>query len=51
MSSKSHKTKEGLIVITPNGALIFISELYSCKISDRELTIESGFLDFLDPDR
>ena len=46
-SYKSHTTLKGLIVIAPNGCFIFVSELYSGSISDRELTEECGFLDLL----
>ena len=46
-SYKSHTTLKGLIAIAPNGCFIFVSELYSGSISDRELTEECGFLDLL----
>ena len=46
-SYKSHTTMKGLVAIAPNGAIIFISTLYSGSISDRELTIKSGFLELL----
>ena len=44
---KSHTTYKGLVAIAPNGTFIFVSQLYTGSISDRELTKESGFLDFL----
>ena len=47
-SYKGHTTKKGLAVIAPNGTFVFVSELYSGAISDRQLTIESGFLELLD---
>ena len=43
-SYKSHTTKKGLVAIAPNGAFIFVSELYTGSISDRELTKKSGIL-------
>ena len=46
-SYKSHTTLNGLIAIAPNECFIFVSELYSGSISDRELTEECGFLDLL----
>ena len=46
-SYKSHTTMKGLVAIAPNGAIIFISTLYSGSISDRELTIKSGLLELL----
>lgn len=45
---KSHTTLKGLVGIAPNGAFTFLSQLYSGVISDRQLVIESGFLNFLD---
>ena len=43
-SYKSHTTKKGLVAIAPNGAFVFVSELYTGSISARELTKRSGFL-------
>lgn len=43
-SYKNHTTLKGLIGIAPNGAVIFISQLYTGSISDREIVIRSGFL-------
>lgn len=44
---KSHTTLKGLIGMTPDGAVCFVSELFGGSISDRELLIKSGFLDLL----
>ena len=44
---KSNTTLKGLVGIAPNGTFTFISQLFSGSISDRQLTIESGFLDLL----
>ena len=44
---KSSTTLKGLVGIAPNGAFTFISQLFSGAISDRQLTIESGFLNLL----
>ena len=44
---KSHCTLKGLVAVAPNGAIIFISELFNGAISDRQLTIQSGFLEML----
>jgi len=46
-SYKSHTTLKGLLAIAPNGAIIFVSQLYTGSISDRELTKQSGFLELL----
>ncbi|XP_065196381.1 uncharacterized protein LOC135827875 [Sycon ciliatum] len=46
-SYKTHTTLKGLIGMTPDGAVAFISELFTGSISDRELTIRSHFLDLL----
>ena len=43
-SYKNHTTLKGLIGIAPNGAVTFISHLYTGSISDREIVIRSGFL-------
>ena len=40
---KSHTTFKGLIGIALGGDLTFISQLYAGSISDRELTVRSGF--------
>ena len=44
-SYKNHTTLKGLVGITPGGALSFVSQLYTGRISDRELVQRSGFLD------
>ena len=45
---KSHTTKKGLVAIAPNGTFIFVSELFSGAISDRQIVLDSGILDLLD---
>ena len=47
-SYKNHTTKKGLVAIAPSGAFSFIGELYCGAVSDRELTMKSGFLDLLE---
>lgn len=42
---KSRNTVKGLVACTPSGQIGFISQLYTGNVSDRELTIRSGFLD------
>ena len=46
-SYKSHTTMKGLLAVAPNGAIIFVSELFTGSISDRQLTMQSGFLEML----
>ena len=46
-SYKSHTTMKGLLAVAPNGAIIFVSTLFTGSISDRQLTIQSGFLEML----
>jgi len=46
-SYKSHTTLKGLLAVAPNGAINFVSQLYTGSTSDRELTKQSGFLDLL----
>ncbi len=48
-SYKNHTTFKALIGITPSGAISFVSNLYGGCISDRQLTIQSGILDRLEP--
>ncbi|KAL1442513.1 hypothetical protein MTO96_046380 [Rhipicephalus appendiculatus] len=42
---KSSNTFKGLIGISPNGLVSFVSELYTGSISDRQAVLKSGFLD------
>ncbi|GFQ71541.1 THAP-type domain-containing protein [Trichonephila clavata] len=46
---KNANTIKGMIGITPNGAISFISELYCGSISDKQLFIESKLMDLLEP--
>ena len=41
---KNHNTYKALVGISPSGVIIFVSELYSGSISDKELTRRSGVL-------
>lgn len=41
---KSRNTVKGLLACTPSGQIAFISKLFTGSISDRELTLRSGFL-------
>lgn len=45
---KKHCTVKGLLAISPNGMICFVSELYTGSISDRELTKASGLLKLLE---
>ena len=45
---KSHTTVKRLVAVAPNGAFVFIGQLYAGSISDRRLFIESGILDLLE---
>ena len=44
---KHSNTFKQLIAISPNGAFTFLSQLYSGRISDRDITDRSGFFDKL----
>lgn len=48
-SYKSRTTMKALLGITPSGALCFVSDLFPGSISDKEITVQSGFLDKLQP--
>ena len=48
-SYKHHNTFKGLIGISPTGACIFVSSLYTGGISDKEITRCSGILDLAEP--
>ena len=47
-SYKHHNTFKGLIGISPTGACIFVSNLYTGGISDQELTRHCGLLDLIE---
>ena len=44
-SYKNYTTLKGLVVISPGGAVTFISQLYTGSIFDREIVRRSGFLE------
>nr|XP_058955543.1 uncharacterized protein LOC131782824 [Pocillopora verrucosa] len=44
---KSNTNMKGLVGITPSGVCSFVSDLYTGSISDKEIIIQSGFLDKL----
>lgn len=45
---KNHNTYKALVGISPSGVIIFVLELYSGSISDKELTRRSGVLALLE---
>lgn len=44
---KSNTTMKGLVGITPSGVCSFVSDLYTGSISDKEIILQSGFLEKL----
>ena len=46
---KHHNTTKVLITISPNGLIVFASEGYGGSISDKQLTLDSGYLDSVEP--
>ena len=45
---KKRNTAKVLIVTLPNGMLVFASKAYEGSISDRQIIIDSGFLEMLE---
>ena len=46
---KHHNTWKALVGISPNGAITFISKLWSGRVSDKEITKKCGVLALLEP--
>ena len=46
-SYKHHNTAKGLVGISPSGAVTFVSDLYSGRSSDQQITRDCGILDLL----
>ena len=48
-SYKSHNTAKGLVGISPQRAVTFVSDLFGGLASDRQIVASSGILDLLEP--
>ena len=48
-SYKQHNTYKLLVACTPNGYISFESNLWTGNASDRKITFNSGFLDYVEP--
>ena len=44
---KSHNTIKFLVAVSPTGAIIFVSKCWGGRVSDKHLTVHSGFLEKL----
>ena len=47
---KNNNTLKALIGITPSGSICFVSQLYGGSISDKDITLKSGFIEKLQRD-
>lgn len=48
-SHKHHKTAKNLIAVSPQGSVVFVSESYGGRVSDKHITEDCGFLDHIQP--
>ena len=46
---KHHNTLKLLIAVAANSSIIFVSKLFGGAVSDKKITNESSYLDFLEP--
>ena len=46
---KKHNTVKFLVAISPNGSICFLSKGWCGRASDRKITLESGFMDLIEP--
>ena len=44
---KHHNTVKFFICVAPNSGITFISKAYTGRLSDKKITLESGFLDYI----
>lgn len=47
-SYKHHNTAKGLVGIAPNGAITYVSDLYTGRISDKQIVKDCGILNLLE---
>ncbi|KAK2152246.1 hypothetical protein LSH36_334g03032, partial [Paralvinella palmiformis] len=46
---KHHNSAKKCITVSPNSAIMFVSPVYGGRTSDKDITLDSGFLDMCKP--
>ena len=46
---KHHNTLKYLVAVAPNSSIVYVSKAYTGRISDKEITVPTGYLDTIPP--